>query len=377
MDGAHRIADWGLRTALPFWAGHGWDAVHGGYLESVGLDGSPVTGDRRRVRVQARQIYVFARAQFEGWQPGLERAVEAGTLLKARAWRAGGMDGWAHMLSPDGQVIDPVRDLYDHAFILLALAWLGKASGDPAWFDLADETLAFLDRDMTDPAGGYAEALGGRLLPRRQNPHMHLFEALMALHETTGRSDFLDRARAIKALFDQHFYDAAHGVLGEFYTASWAPDSGMPGDTIEPGHLCEWVWLLHEFARLTGEAVSPAAKALYETAMRSGINARSGLLYAATDRAGRALEKTSRTWMQTEWIRAAARLCRMGDVGAMGQLDRACDATFERHLTPAIEGGWIDQIDGLGAGISTRMPASTLYHFFGCIAECQAMTVDA
>ena len=374
VAGANRITDWGLRTALPFWSAHGWDTAHGGYLESVTLEGAPVSGDQRRVRVQARQIYVFARAELEGWHTGLARAIEAATLLKARAWRAGGHDGWAHLLAHDGQVIDQRRDLYDHAFILLSLAWLGRASGDEAWFALADETLAFLDRDMADANGGYVEALGGgRPLPRRQNPHMHLFEALMALYEATGRSDFLDRARVIKQLFDQHFYDVGQGVLGEFFTAVWAVDDGISGETIEPGHLCEWVWLLHEFARLSGEAVSPAAATLFESAMRNGINAGSGLLHATSDRQGRALDESSRAWMQTEWIRAAARLSRTGHDGAARWLETACEATFEHHLTPALAGGWIDQIDGKGRGASGSIPASTLYHFFGCVAECQAL----
>ena len=29
------------------------------------------------------------------------------------------------------------------------------------------------------------------------------------------------------------------------------------GEIVEPGHHYEWVWLLHEYARLTGEPIHP------------------------------------------------------------------------------------------------------------------------
>jgi mannose/cellobiose epimerase-like protein (N-acyl-D-glucosamine 2-epimerase family) len=133
VDAARRFAQWGLQTALPFWAAHGWDDVHGGFLESLALDGSPIRGEARRVRVQARQIYVFARAEHEGWFAGLDLAEAAASLLLQRAWQADGKPGWAHLLTDQGAVANPVRDLYDHAFILLALAWLGRATGKSAW----------------------------------------------------------------------------------------------------------------------------------------------------------------------------------------------------------------------------------------------------
>ena len=268
MDGVGRIAQWGVQTALPFWAEHGWDDVHGGFVESIALDGSVIHGEARRVRVQARQIYVFARAHHEGWFDGLERATEAASLLRKRAWKVDGHPGWVHLLTENGAVADPVRDLYDHAFILLALAWLGRASGDAQWFDLAAETLDFLDAEMADPAGGYRESVSGPQWPRRQNPHMHLFEALLALYEASGDPAILVRAISIKTLFGQVFYDSDACVVREFFDADWARATGDLGAVVEPGHLCEWSWLLHEFHRLSGEPLDPAASALFDVAMR-------------------------------------------------------------------------------------------------------------
>ncbi|WP_339740025.1 AGE family epimerase/isomerase [uncultured Maricaulis sp.] len=376
MEGVGRFAQWGLETALPFWAEHGWDDVHGGFAESLALDGSSISGDMRRVRVQARQIYVFAHAHHQGWGFGLERAEEAMNLLRKRAWRVDGRPGWVHLLTDRGLVANPVRDLYDHAFILLALAWLGRASGDQAWFDLADETLAWLDGAMADPAGGYVESISGAHWPRRQNPHMHMFEALMALYEATGRADVLARASAIKALFDRVFYQRGPAVVREFFNADWSRATGDLGSVVEPGHLCEWAWLLHEFHRLSGQPLDPAADTLFETAMQSGINPATGLLYAAINARGEALDGSSRTWMQTEWLRVAALRRRLDLPGAAAHLQAAEAAMLDYHLDNVISGGWIDQFDARGKPASERIPASTLYHVFGAIIECACLESD-
>lgn len=370
MDGVGRIAQWGLQTALPFWAEHGWDDVHGGFRESVALDGSAIAGERRRVRVQARQIYVYARAHHEGWFDGLALAEEAAVLLRERAWQVDGAPGWVHQLAETGEVASPVRDLYDHAFILLALAWLGRASGDASWFALADETLAFLDIELADPAGGYRESIAGPQWPRRQNPHMHLFEALMALHEASGSAQALAGVHAIKDLFDRVFYDPKTAMVHEFFNADWRPATGDLGAVIEPGHLCEWVWLLHEYQRIAGGALDPAAIALFDTAMRVGINPQTGLLNAAINPSGEALDASSRTWMQTEWLRAALLLYRSGHPDTGAAVERAGAALLDYHLGNIVAGGWIDQFDDIGQPRSVRMPASTLYHAFGGIAEC-------
>ena len=54
------VRAWVFQDALPFWAAHGVDRVHGGFLEEVGLDGAPTACGFKRVRVICRQTYAFA-----------------------------------------------------------------------------------------------------------------------------------------------------------------------------------------------------------------------------------------------------------------------------------------------------------------------------
>ena len=60
------VRHWMFEQALPFWAEHGVDRMYGGYVEQLTLDGSDAAVDFKRVRVVARQIYVFSHAALLG-----------------------------------------------------------------------------------------------------------------------------------------------------------------------------------------------------------------------------------------------------------------------------------------------------------------------
>ena len=64
---------------------------------------------------------------------------------------------------------DTTRDLYDHAFVLLALAEATSVLPAPALHGRARALLDFLDTHMAHPAGGYVEAIPPSL-PRRAEP---------------------------------------------------------------------------------------------------------------------------------------------------------------------------------------------------------------
>ena len=58
-----------------------------------------------------------------GWYPeGREIALKGLEHLLTKAKAPDGRPGFVHVLAPDGAVLDPRRDTYDHAFVLLALA---------------------------------------------------------------------------------------------------------------------------------------------------------------------------------------------------------------------------------------------------------------
>ncbi len=367
-DYIQRLAQWGIQDALPFWAGHAWDERNGGFFEHLGADGSGVYGDTRRVRVQARQCFVFSRAKTEGWLDRLDLAEAGFDLMRQRAFEVDGRPGWVHTLDDKGAVQDGRRDLYDHAFVILACVSMNQATDDASYLAIAERTLAFMDKDMALDNGGYRDAIGAPEHPRRQNPHMHLFEAFLAYYEQTGDPGMRDRLTGLKRLFDEHFFDRDAVLLREYFEPDWSP-CWDDGGRVEPGHLCEWVWLLGEYERLIGGDESATRKALLDSAFQNGLNPATGLLYAAIDSQGGLIDSRSRTWMQTEWVRGAAVHCLARQDRDPMALNIACRGLWERHISPATPGGWVDLIDGHGTILDHRIPMSTAYHLLGAVYE--------
>lgn len=367
---------WMMETVLPFWADVGVDREAGGFVERLTRDRRPAPDDYKRVRVQARQIYVFSHAHLldaPDW--ALPAARHGARFLTERCWDAEG--GWHHLMTRAGVPRDRRKDTCDHAFVLLAMAWLYRATDDPAVLNWVDRTIGFLDIRLADGAGGYWEELSPDgttdRLPRRQNPHMHLLEAFLALHAATGDAAWLDRARAMVGLFHDRFLDGGTGTLAEFFTADWRPAPGAEGHIREPGHHFEWVWLLLHYRRLTGDdgIVGPAER-LYRFALHHGIDAADEgvpATFDAVDETGAVLHGSKRLWPQTEAIKAhLARRELLGDAEAEDGARRHLAMLFERYVG-ADHPVWRDQLARDGREISSHIPASTLYHLFLCIAE--------
>src|SRR6266481_1133192 len=96
--------------SLPLWSGAGWDRATGGFVEKLDIEGRADRAPPRRVRVQARQIYCFAKAAQMGWYPeGRDIAVKGLDYLLAKAKSPDGHPGFVHLLDPDGTAIDFLR----------------------------------------------------------------------------------------------------------------------------------------------------------------------------------------------------------------------------------------------------------------------------
>src|ERR1700693_2715711 len=63
------LRQWAVTQPLPLWSNAGIDHVRGGFHEYLRPDGTADRSAARRLRVQARQIYVYAHAAVLGWYP--------------------------------------------------------------------------------------------------------------------------------------------------------------------------------------------------------------------------------------------------------------------------------------------------------------------
>lgn len=347
-----RVRDWLFRQALPLWAEAGIDAG-GRFFEKLDFDGRPITGIPRRTRVQARQVYVFAEAAALGWPEG-DAVARRGLDALIRDYRRD--DGlWVRAIDDTGAVVDAAPDLYDLAFVLFALASACRVLKDDRARPLALDTLAAIEALMADPVhGGWHEALPP-VLPRRQNPHMHMLEALLAWQALAPDPAFEAAARRVLDLFATRFFDPSAAVLGEYFTADWAIAPGGAGQVVEPGHHMEWIWLLDQARRLGLDGHDRKAEALFASALTNGVDAQN-LMVREIDRIGAVRDGGCRLWGQTEAIRTFL---------LRDRTERALtltDTLFATHLATATPGLWIDSYDAQGRPQDASVPASTLYH---------------
>ncbi|MNU78136.1 Cellobiose 2-epimerase [compost metagenome] len=348
----NRVRDWLFGQALPLWAQVGIDA-EGRFFEKLDFDGRPMVGAPRRTRVQARQVYVFAEAAALGWPEGAAVARRGLDALIRDYRRDDGL--WVRAMDDASAVIDAAPDLYDLAFVLFALAAAHRVLHDERARPLALATLAAIETQMADPVhGGWQEALPP-VLPRRQNPHMHMLEALLAWQAVAPDPAFEAAARRVLDLFNRRFFDREHLMLGEFFTADWSVAPGGAGQVIEPGHHMEWIWLLDQARRLGFDGHERPAQALFASALTNGVNPQ-GLMVREIDRIGVVRDGGARLWGQTEAIRTLL---------LRGRTDQALtltDTVFATHLATETPGLWIDSYDAQGRPQDASTPASTLYH---------------
>lgn len=360
-DRARKAQAWLFDAALPLWAARGFDAKTGIFHEKLDAALNPAPGPRR-VRVQARQTYVFALAGKLGWSGAWRPLVEAGFAVIDRQARAdAGAVG--HLLDARGRLMDARRDLYDQAFALFACAAAAPVVSGAS--KRAGEIADFIDKHWKSSQGGYAEGEVEPPLPRRQNPHMHLFEAALALHEATAAPRWRSLAEQMIHLFDTHFFDAGPGVLREFYDSDWKPAPGEKGELLEPGHHFEWTWLLARWAEASGADTRAAGDRLYEYGKASGIGAH-GAAIDAVLLDGSVKSAAARLWPQTEWLKAA--LARVERGGDPQEAVTAYDA-LARYLDRPAQGLWADRLGADGVFVDEPAPASSFYHIALALAE--------
>jgi N-acylglucosamine 2-epimerase/mannose-6-phosphate isomerase len=361
------IRSWMFEQALPFWGSTGMDEVHGGYVEQLDLAARPMDPGFKRVRVIGRQIYVFSHAHMLGWDKGLALARSGYEVLVQKAWQ-GPERGWARKLSSDGQVLDGTADLYDNAFCLFALGWYFKASGDTDALAWALKTLDFIDRQMRHPKEGFLHEKPAEG-HRQQNPHMHLLEALLVCFEASGDAKFEKMAHEVVTLFQTRFFDPASQTLSEFFNDDLGRAPGLDGRITEPGHQFEWAWILANAGRLFGLDVGQTAKGLVSSAERHGVDPMTGVTYNQVREDGVPLDKGSRTWPNTERMKAAIATFEMFGTDPRPVLAQSADILMQRYLAVPVAGTWIDAFNEAGEPVVDKIPTSTLYHVFLAFAE--------
>jgi len=369
------LRKWLDDDALPLWWEVGAAKPNSGFYERIGQDAKPVFADNRRARVQPRQAYCFAAAGQKGWSGPWQQAVTHGLSWFDQVYRLdNGLYG--NLADQTGKLIDPSFDLYNQAFALFAAAQASAAipARRAEMRARAHEILTILKRDYRHPVAGFEEASPPRA-PLCSNPHMHLFEAMLAWEVEDPDGPWLQLADEIANLAMQRFIDADNGGLREFFDHDWKPYPGEKGRIMEPGHQFEWAWLLVRWGSLreNGEAIAKAMR-MFDIGEAHGICARRKVAIMSLYDDFSVHDGLARLWPQTEWLKAAVRLASV-TTGEERQRYLASGiraiGALQPFLDTPVKGLWFDKWPADKPMIDEPAPASTFYHIACAIYEAE------
>ncbi|NTJ44851.1 AGE family epimerase/isomerase [Agrobacterium larrymoorei] len=366
---------WLHEHALPLWWEVGAAKPEGGFYERIDQDAKPMIGDDRRARVQPRQAYCYAAAGRRGWAGDWNKAAHHGLnwfdkvyLLDTKLY--------GNLANSSGKLIDPSFDLYNQAFALFALSQAASVFPDDRdkLNSRAIEILALLKSEYAHPYAGFEEDSPPKE-PLCSNPHMHLFEAMLAWEEIDPQGPWTTVADEIAKLAMTKFIDAENGGLREFFDRDWATHPSDKGRIMEPGHQFEWAWLLVRWGILRNslEAIT-AAKRLFDIGVKHGICARRKVAVMSLNDDFSVRDPLARLWPQTEWLKAAVRLAAITTGEERHEyLNSAMRAVgaLQPFLDTPVSGLWFDKWPDDAPMLNEPAPASTFYHIVCAIYEAE------
>ncbi|SRR5579871_4230704 len=364
------LVTWMRESALPLWAQRGVDPQKGGFVEELAHDGGPSDPGFKRVRVQGRQLFCFSTAAILGWIKDATAIADHGFDFIKRHCRAA--DGfWARRLKTDGSMLDPQMDLYDTAFIMLGLSSYYRLTRSAEAQSLILATLDQVKTRLSTPGGKGYWQLTAEKGTLRQNPHMHWFESMLACFDATGDQRFLDEAKKIYRLAEEFIIDPKTGALREVFDGEWKPVAEEGKVRVEPGHHCEWAWLLWKAGKAM--EVNPAlSRGILAFTDKYGFNPATGLYWDQVSDQGEVTERTHRLWVATEAIKAWIVRPGVEEKERENRVKGIESALLRYYLMREPMGSWGDRLEADGTCRKGPVPASSMYHLMMCVTELSA-----
>jgi cellobiose epimerase len=300
---------------------------------------------------QARLVYSFIIGYELTRDPRYLDAAERGADFLLIRFRDPVHGGYFTRVSSDGTVVYAAKSTYGHAFALLALSHMFRVTANPRYRDAALLTWSEIDTWLRHPRGGFrgelprdfsqngqAQALGS------QNPIMHLFEALLALHDATHDPVALAGAKGIAEFVVYRLLvgDPDGGAhIPEWYDADWKPLATRDkGGYTDIGHQFEWSHMLRaaEQRGLVG-VYAQTADRLLEFAVKNGYDEIDGGVFTRLYPDG-TLDRSKHYWQQCEALRAFLAAALPGGQPAMWRRYEQTLGLVRAQFIDGTHGGW-------------------------------------
>lgn len=334
---------------------------------------------------QARLVYSFAIGYELTRDPRYLQAAQRGADFLLTRFRDPVHGGYFTRVAADGRVVYAAKSTYGHAFVLFALSHMYRVTKDERYRVAALRTWQEIDTWLRHPRGGFRGELprdfsqaGQGQGASSQNPVMHLFEALLALHDATGDPVALAGAKNVA---DFVVYKLLVGLpdggayIPEWYDADWKPlPTRDKGGFTDLGHQFEWSHMLRsaESRGLVG-VYGQTADRLLKFATRTGYDEIDGGVFTRVYPDGE-VQRDKYWWQQCEALRAF-----LAAAAAEGQPDmwRRYEQTLglvREQFIDRTHGGWHLKACKRG-DCADAQPEP--YHMTGMHAMALAMAADA
>ncbi|RWR06864.1 AGE family epimerase/isomerase [Paenirhodobacter populi] len=329
-----------------------------GGFRTLDLEGQPLPpgpgGAERALHEVTRMVHAYAMATRLDYPKAREIVDHGIEWLLTRQYDA--QNGGFFWSVDDNGPVDPLKQAYGHAFVLLAAASAHQAGhGDAEKLrDLAMETLwtRFWEEEHGAVSDTFDADWTNGLAYRGQNANMHLTEALMAAHDAWGDAIYLTSARRIAERIINVNARAAGWVVPEHFHPDWSPDPDFAGDVMfrpsgtTPGHALEWARLVLELWQRTGRMddwMPEAAQGLFRQAVGLGWLPDGGFAYTLAND-GTVSRDWRLWWPCAEAINAAWALDQVApDPFWRGWYGRVW-SFVDRNMIDHRHGGWFPEI---------------------------------
>jgi len=326
---------------------------------------------------QTRLLYNFSVGyRLTGGSEYLD-AVNNGADALLRCFRDKEHGGWYLSCNMDGEMREPNKDLYGHAFAIFGLTHAASVTERDDLKKAALDTWNTVDSRFRDSNGGFFWRMTPDFQPvsqtLSQNPVMHLFEALFALSHLDDTGAVRRAGEGVGNFVVNRLIRRSDGVLPELYDSDWRELSEEDGGRIDVGHSFEWSYLLSRAAEAgwPRDYLNPAKK-LLENGLRLGFDASDGGILSPVTPDGKRKAAVKGWWEQCEAIRALMHFAVVrGDSEALEPMDKVI--TFIRkNFVDEEYGGWFSRptsIAGERASLNKGSEWKVDYHVVGMCAE--------
>ena len=300
------------------------------------------------VVTQSRLIYVL----LTGYEVTGDRryldAARGGTEFLLQYFADPLYGGFFDTVDAQGRVVHDQKSSYGNAFAIFALAHAYRVVKDQRYRDAAMTAWHAVSLGLRDQEGGLfidasRDFASKSPQGRTQNHMMHMFEALLALHEATGDGEALAGAQDIgKFVLDRLLRNRPDGTsfIPEWYTEKWELVPGDTGANIDLGHQFEWAFLLSTAAAqgLIG-VYSEVGGRVFDFAIKVGYDPADGGTYDAAHPDDRVVHEKG-FWQQSECLRTLMRYAALYDRRDITRRYEQTLALVRAQFIDADNGGW-------------------------------------